>query len=140
MLLKQKADVVFRVWFFTFFKYFHVEKILVLKPNQTDCILDEQCSRACITSYCNRKLNPSRCLCNAGYHYLFGKCCEFLQSLYKSTVELLGDECPTFATKLAPLLDDQITATQCLLNKDYLTVNELEAMSRQKRDFSATYC
>ncbi|KAI6187918.1 Glycosyl hydrolase and Alpha-amylase domain containing protein [Aphelenchoides besseyi] len=84
----------------------------ILRPNETNCIINEQCSRACKTSYCNQK--KKRCLCQPGYHFLFGKC---------------WSQCPSFAIKEAQLFEDD-PATQCLLNRDELTA-ELKGGNRQ---------
>jgi len=84
-----------------------------LKPNETGCVIDEQCSRACSTSFCSRRVSPPRCVCQTGYHYLFGKC---------------WSECPPFASKTEPLMAEEPDAIQCVPNRDELT-EELIAQS-----------
>jgi len=46
----------------------------LLMPNQTNCLIDEQCSRSCTSSHCDLTQVPSRCLCDSDRLYLFKKC------------------------------------------------------------------
>ncbi|VDO18511.1 unnamed protein product [Heligmosomoides polygyrus] len=50
---------------------------LALKPNETGCVLDDQCRRACESTICEKTDNGSRCMCEKGRHFLFNKCCQF---------------------------------------------------------------
>ncbi|CAI5445134.1 unnamed protein product [Caenorhabditis angaria] len=47
-----------------------------LKPNETGCIIEDQCKQACESTICDKSQFPSRCLCEKGRHFLFNKCCE----------------------------------------------------------------
>ncbi|KIH46596.1 hypothetical protein ANCDUO_23351 [Ancylostoma duodenale] len=48
-----------------------------LKPNETGCVLDDQCRRACESTMCEKTEKGSRCMCEKGRHFLFNKCCQF---------------------------------------------------------------
>ncbi|ETN71458.1 hypothetical protein NECAME_19330 [Necator americanus] len=48
--------------------------LMALKPNETGCVLDDQCRRACESTMCEKNEKGSRCMCEKGRHFLFDKC------------------------------------------------------------------
>lgn len=64
-----KGNIIHEVKFYSYFP--------ALKPNETGCVIDDQCKRACESTHCDTSQSPSRCLCDAGRHFLFNKCCKF---------------------------------------------------------------
>uniref|UniRef100_A0A0N5AP25 TIL domain-containing protein n=1 Tax=Syphacia muris TaxID=451379 RepID=A0A0N5AP25_9BILA len=96
-----------------------------LKPNETDCIIDDQCKRACESTHCDRSQTPSRCLCDNGSHFLFNKCCK-----------LRGKTCPQFAYP-EPRFDSN-GFSECVLRTD--TNTALQYMRRHRRELRNSFC
>ncbi|CAD5222371.1 unnamed protein product [Bursaphelenchus xylophilus] len=94
----------------------------VLRPNETGCLIDEQCTRACATSYCKKNDTVGRCACQQGYNFLFGKCWK---------------DCPYFASRKVYMDAVDGLETQCILNSNDLDT-ELLGSGRYRRSLS--YC
>lgn len=54
-----------------------------MRPNETGCVSDQQCQRACVTTRCDKNQSPSRCLCTEDTHLLFDRCCLYWQPILK---------------------------------------------------------
>ncbi|KAI1694211.1 hypothetical protein DdX_20247 [Ditylenchus destructor] len=92
----------------------------VLKPNETGCILDDQCRRACDTSFCDHSQTPSRCMCHSDRHFLFNKC---------------WSHCPEFAY---PEPVDRDGVSHCVLRVNEKSAQEY--MRRMRRQMRSPYC
>ncbi|VDM49433.1 unnamed protein product, partial [Toxocara canis] len=92
-----------------------------MKPNETGCIIDEQCKRACESTYCENVHRPSRCLCDKGSHFLFNKCWK---------------KCPEFAYS-EPQVDTN-GFSQCILKTDQRTA--IMYMRRNRRQLRSAFC
>ncbi|KAK0390288.1 hypothetical protein QR680_019280 [Steinernema hermaphroditum] len=92
-----------------------------LKPNETGCIADDQCKRACESTHCDRTQSPSRCLCDTGRHFLFNKCWK---------------KCPDFAHP-EPVIDSR-GFSRCELKGD--TKSAMMYMRRMRRQMRSAFC
>ncbi|CAI4230647.1 unnamed protein product [Auanema sp. JU1783] len=92
-----------------------------LKPNETGCILDDQCKRACESTICDKTQQISRCLCEEGRHFLFNKCWK---------------KCPAFAHP-EPIVD-ALGFSRCELKTDLRTA--VGFMRRMKRQMRSNFC
>ncbi|KAE9549437.1 hypothetical protein FO519_007350 [Halicephalobus sp. NKZ332] len=92
-----------------------------LKPNETGCVIDDQCKRACESTHCDTSQSPSRCLCDAGRHFLFNKCWK---------------RCPEFAHP-DPVVDAS-GFSQCVLKIDAKAAGAY--MRRFKRQMRSNFC
>ncbi|CAJ0578601.1 unnamed protein product, partial [Mesorhabditis spiculigera] len=92
-----------------------------LKPNETGCVVDDQCKRACESTFCDKAQQPSRCLCEKGRHFLFNKCWK---------------KCPEFAHP-EPEVDPQ-GFSFCKLKVSEATA--LQWIRRNKRQLRNAFC
>ncbi|VDD90250.1 unnamed protein product [Enterobius vermicularis] len=92
-----------------------------LKPNETGCLINEQCKRACESTYCDQTQTPSRCLCERGSHFLFDKCWK---------------KCPEFAYS-EPRVDSS-GFSECILKTDMKTA--MLYMRRHRRQLRSIFC
>uniref|UniRef100_A0A915DX16 Uncharacterized protein n=1 Tax=Ditylenchus dipsaci TaxID=166011 RepID=A0A915DX16_9BILA len=99
----------------------------VLKPNETGCVLDEQCRRACETSFCDHNQYPSRCMCDQDRHFLFNKCCKFI---------IVRTNAPTFAHS-DPVIDND-GFSRCVLRID--PEGSFKYIRRHRRQLRSSYC
>uniref|UniRef100_A0A0N5C391 TIL domain-containing protein n=1 Tax=Strongyloides papillosus TaxID=174720 RepID=A0A0N5C391_STREA len=92
-----------------------------LKPNETGCVIDDQCKRSCESTHCDFSQYPSRCLCDKGRHFLFNKCWK---------------HCPSFAYP-DPVMDST-GFSQCVVKAS--TKNAVLYMRRHGRHLRNNYC
>uniref|UniRef100_A0A0K0E9C3 EB domain-containing protein n=1 Tax=Strongyloides stercoralis TaxID=6248 RepID=A0A0K0E9C3_STRER len=92
-----------------------------LKPNETGCLIDDQCKRSCESTHCDFSQYPSRCLCDKGRHFLFNKCWK---------------HCPSFAYP-DPVMDST-GFSQCIVKES--TKNAVLFMRRYSRHLRNNYC
>uniref|UniRef100_A0A0N4ZK93 TIL domain-containing protein n=1 Tax=Parastrongyloides trichosuri TaxID=131310 RepID=A0A0N4ZK93_PARTI len=92
-----------------------------LKPNETGCVIDDQCKRSCESTHCNFSQYPSKCLCDKGRHFLFNKCWK---------------HCPSFAYP-DPVMDS--TGFSYCIVKESIR-NALLYMRRYSRQLRKNYC
>uniref|UniRef100_A0A914Z1D5 Uncharacterized protein n=1 Tax=Panagrolaimus superbus TaxID=310955 RepID=A0A914Z1D5_9BILA len=92
-----------------------------LKPNETGCVMDDQCKRACESTHCDQSQSPPRCLCDIGSHFLFNKCWK---------------KCPDFAHSEPSV--DSTGFSQCVLKVDSKTA--LNYMRRFRRQMRSNFC
>uniref|UniRef100_A0A1I7YP05 TIL domain-containing protein n=1 Tax=Steinernema glaseri TaxID=37863 RepID=A0A1I7YP05_9BILA len=92
-----------------------------LKPNETGCVVNDQCKRACESTHCDLSQTPSRCLCDSGRHFLFNKCWK---------------KCPEFALP-APVIDSK-GFSRCDLKMD--TKSAMMYMRRMRRQLRSAFC
>lgn len=95
--------------------------LMALKPNETGCMIEDQCKQACESTICDRSQFPSRCLCEKGRHFLFNKCWK---------------KCPDFAHP-EPIIDDR-GFSRCELKTDLKTA--FQYMRRNKRQMRNNFC
>ncbi|TKR71974.1 hypothetical protein L596_019502 [Steinernema carpocapsae] len=92
-----------------------------LKPNETGCMVDDQCKRACESTHCDRSQTHSRCLCDNGRHFLFNKCWK---------------KCPEFAHP-EPVIDSR-GFSRCELKID--SRSAMLYMRRMRRQLRSAFC
>uniref|UniRef100_A0A7E4W5K8 TIL domain-containing protein n=1 Tax=Panagrellus redivivus TaxID=6233 RepID=A0A7E4W5K8_PANRE len=92
-----------------------------LKPNETGCLIDDQCKRACESTHCDSTQSQPRCLCDTGRHFLFNKCWK---------------KCPEFAHP-EPVVD-ATGFSQCVLKVDSKTA--MNYMRRFRRQMRSNFC
>ncbi|WKY02742.1 hypothetical protein Q1695_016201 [Nippostrongylus brasiliensis] len=92
-----------------------------LKPNETGCVLDDQCRRACESTVCEKTNKGSRCVCEKGRHFLFNKC---------------WTKCPQFAHP-DPQIDER-GFSRCALKTDLKTATNY--MRRFRRQLKNAFC
>uniref|UniRef100_A0A7I4YHS2 Secreted protein n=1 Tax=Haemonchus contortus TaxID=6289 RepID=A0A7I4YHS2_HAECO len=95
--------------------------LMALKPNETGCVLDDQCRRACESTVCEKTHQGSRCMCEKGRHFLFNKC---------------WTKCPEFAYP-EPVVDE-LGFSSCTLRTDLRTASSL--MRRFRRELKSNFC
>ena len=105
-----------------------------LKPNETGCLLDEQCKRACESTVCDAGFGTTRCLCEKGNHFLFNKCCQSRLFLFCRVGS--GKKCPEFAFE-EPVVDER-GFSSCQLKTDIVTA--MNYMRRMKRQLRSNFC
>uniref|UniRef100_A0A9J2PTC6 Domain of unknown function DB domain-containing protein n=1 Tax=Ascaris lumbricoides TaxID=6252 RepID=A0A9J2PTC6_ASCLU len=117
-----------------------------LKPNETGCFIDEQCKRACESTYCDRTYKPARCLCDKGSHFLFNKCYSQgsalpimltpVTSAFLGNDCFIGKKCPEFAYSEPEI--DVNGFSRCILKTHQRTA--LLYMKRNRRQLRNTFC
>ncbi|CAJ0596799.1 unnamed protein product [Cylicocyclus nassatus] len=95
--------------------------LMALKPNETGCVLDDQCRRACESTMCEKTDKGSRCMCEKGSHFLFNKCWK---------------KCPEFAYP-EPFIDN-MGFSSCTVKTDLKTA--LNYMRRHRRELRNNFC
>uniref|UniRef100_A0AC35TGN8 EB domain-containing protein n=1 Tax=Rhabditophanes sp. KR3021 TaxID=114890 RepID=A0AC35TGN8_9BILA len=92
-----------------------------LKPNETGCVINDQCRNVCESTRCDNSQTPSKCVCNRGYHFLFNKCWK---------------KCPSFA--YPDPVEDSSGFSQCIVKID--PEQAVRYMKRFARHLKRTFC